>query len=174
MALVHEHHGGTVSKPKIVEPEYKTIDDLTAIIKKLDKKYKMTKVNIIHSGSGTNGEGIWAVPADDVSKSRSDDPKSQGEEIFVRLCNRPLWPGYYWGSLVRATTNCNIRPSVSLTQTDPRVVADRELITPLMEAAIKKAMAEDEPKQEKPKKAKTNKLSPAMRTMLEHAEKAKN
>lgn len=140
-----------VAKPK---HEYSTIDELAEIVKKLDKKFKLVKVNIVHPEGGN--EGIWAVAADEDSARRYNDNTSSGEEVFVRLCNRPLLENFYWGSLILATTQGSDRPRVKFPQIHPRVLADQKLLNPLMEKAIVEAAGDEATKQAKTKKLPAN------------------
>lgn len=109
----------------------KSIKELNKTIKTLEKKFGFTKVNIKHEDGG---EGIWAVPADKASCEALKNDSSTGASVFVRLCNAPLWNGFFWGSLVEAVTKGELRAEVNPNQKNKAVLKDQKELTKIIAA----------------------------------------
>lgn len=100
-----------------------TLDELQKEITRLEKKFGFAKINIRHGDDGN--EGIWVVLADEASARQYKDNKSSGQIIYCRFTNQPLLQGWYWGSLVKATTRGNDRPEAIITRDEEILKQDQ-------------------------------------------------
>lgn len=101
--------GRTIPSESLNLGRWGSIDELVKLIKKLEKKHGIFKVNLVHEGEGGGNEGVWAVPLS-VKDMELLASRSSGDFAYVRLLNCPLgWGDRLWGSVVKVKTNGDFR-----------------------------------------------------------------